>query len=159
MNIWRAGALVVAAAVISTGCVTAQSSQSSAPTQVVFDDIPMPSALTYLEDKAVIIESPAVKAARVVYRGRLTLATLGPALRTSLETNGWKHVSSATTGPHGTVQIYEKERSALQIRLWENILFTYVEVTTSRLAPTSPAASAAPVAPEGAPIPVPTAAK
>jgi len=155
MKMWSAGALIVLA-VLSTGCVTTQS-QSSAPTQVVFDDIPMPSALTYLEDKAVIIESPAVKAARVVYRGRLTLATLGPAMRTNLETNGWKHVSTATTGSHGTVQIYEKERSALQVRLWENILFTYVEVTTSRLAPTSPAASAAPGAPEGAPIP--TAAK
>jgi hypothetical protein len=147
---WRAGALIVVAA-LAAGCVT---TQSSAPTQLVFDDIPMPSALTYLEDKAVIIESPAVKAARVVYRGRVTLATLGPAMRSNLETNGWKHVSSATTGPHGTVQIYEKDRSALQVRLWEDIFFTYVEVTTSRLAPAAPAASA-PL--EGAPIP--TAAK
>ncbi len=147
---WHAGALIVVAA-LAAGCAT---TQSSAPTPVVFDDIPMPSALTYLEDKAVIIESPAVKAARVIYRGRLTLATLGPAMRSNLETNGWKHVSSTTTGPHGTVQIYEKERSALQVRLWEDIFFTYVEVTTSRLAPAAPAASA-PL--EGAPIP--TAAK
>jgi hypothetical protein len=134
---WRLGALIVIAA-FAAGCVTAH---SGAPPQLVFEDIPMPSGLTYLEDKAVIIESPGVKAARLVYRGRVTVATLAPALRTSLEGNGWKHVSSTTAAPRGTVQVYDKERSALQLRLWEDIFFTYVEVTTSRLAPAASAAT------------------
>src|SRR5262245_12646622 len=129
MKILRTGALVVVLG-LGAGCVTAQ---SSGPARVEFEDIPMPSGLTYLEDKAVIIESPGVKAARLLYRGRVTVATLGTALRGGLETNGWKAVSSTTTGPQGTVQTYEKDRSTLQLRFWEDIYFTYVEVTTTRL--------------------------
>ena len=145
MVLWRAGALVSILA-LASGCVLAQ---SAGPGPVEFEDIPMPSAMTYVEDKAVIIELPGMKAARLLYRGRVTVATLGPALRTSLETNGWRTVSSTTSGPQGTVQIYEKDRRSLQIRVWENFLFTYAEVTTSRWGPsvsTLPAAGPVPVA-------------
>jgi hypothetical protein len=145
VSVWRVGGLVVVLA-LSAGCVTAR---SSGPAWIEFEDIPIPSVLTYLEDKAVIIESPGVKAARLLYRGRVSVATLAPALRSGLETNGWKSVSSTTTPPQGTVQIYEKDRSALQLRLWEDIFFTYVELTTSRLTPAAsgiPAAAATPAA-------------
>ena len=131
--------------VFGAGCVTAESSR---PARVEFEDIPIPSGLAYVEDKAVIIESPGVKAARLLYRGRVSVATLGPALRSGLEMSGWKNLSSTTTAPRGTVQTYEKERSALQLRMWEDIYFTYVEVTTSRLSPAAagPAAAVTPAA-------------
>jgi hypothetical protein len=136
---------MLAVLVFGAGCVTAQSSR---PARAEFEDIPIPSGLTYIEDKAVIIESPGVKAARLLYRGRISVATLGPALRSGLESSGWRNVSSTTAAPRGTVQIYEKDRSALQLRLWEDIYFTYVEVTTSRLtsAAGSPAAAITPAA-------------
>ena len=133
--------------VVATGCVIAQ---SGGPPRVEFEDIPVPSAMTYLDDKAVIIELPGMKAARMLYRGRVSVATLGQAMRTGLETNGWRTVSSTTSGPQGTVQIYEKERSSLQIRLWENFFFTYAELTASRLGPAVsalPAAASAPTVP------------
>lgn len=152
MVLWRTGVLVSVVA-LAAGCVLGQ---SAGPSRGEFDDIPMPSAMTYLVDKAVIIELPGVKAARLLYRGRVTVTTLGPALRTSLESNGWRTVSSTTSGPQGTVQIYEKERSSLQIRVWEDFFYTYAEVTTSRLG--SPPVSAAPAAaPAIAPASVPVA--
>src|SRR5713226_8122967 len=57
---------------------------ASAPTNPArseFEDIPVPKGLTYLADKSTIIESPTVKAARLVYRGRLEAASLGAARR------------------------------------------------------------------------------
>ena len=144
MNVKRVGALLFVLA-FGAGCVT---TQGAGPARVEFEDIPIPSAMAYLEDKAVIIESPGVKAARLLYRGRVSVATLAPALRSGLESNGWRNVSSTTTAPQGTILIYEKDRIAVQLRLWEDIFFTYVELTTSRLAPaaSAPAASAIPTA-------------
>jgi hypothetical protein len=104
--------------------------------------------MAYLEDRAVIIESPGVKAARLLYRGRVSMATLAPALRSGLEGNGWRNVSSTTTAPQGTILIYEKDRNAVQLRVWEDIFYTYVELTASRLTPaaSAPATSAIPTA-------------
>jgi hypothetical protein len=122
---------LIVALVLSAGCVT------SAPKgpRVEFDDIPMPTNLTYLDDKAVIIESPGVKSARLVYRGRVSMATLVPAMRTMLEGQGWRQTNSTTAPPVGTIQMYEKGRDTVQLRLWENMVYTYVELTTSRLGP------------------------
>jgi hypothetical protein len=78
-----------------------------------------------------VIESPTVKAARLVYRGRLEMDSLTVAMRTTLEANGWRHVTS-TTSPHGVTQVYEKAGSSLEVRLWEGWIYTYVELTASR---------------------------
>jgi hypothetical protein len=124
-------ALIVALA-LSAGCVSTSSTRGP---RIEFDDIPMPTNLTYIDDRAVIIETPGVKAARLVYRGRVSMATLVPAMRTMLEGNGWRQVNSTTAPPVGTIQMYEKARDTVQLRLWENFLYTYVEVTASRLGP------------------------
>jgi hypothetical protein len=58
--------------------------------------------------------------------------SLGNAMRATLETNGWRHVSSATAGDKGTTQVYEKPGNALQVRVWESWYYTYVELTASR---------------------------
>src|SRR5207247_10285329 len=55
-----------------------------------FEDIPVPKGLTYLADSSTIFESPTVKAARLVYRGRLEPTSLAAAWRAALEANGWR---------------------------------------------------------------------
>jgi len=104
-----------------------------------FEDIPVPKGLTYLADSSTIIESPTVKAARLVYRGRLEPTSLAAAWRATLEANGWRHVSSTSVEDRGTTQIYEKAGSSLEVRVWEGLFgfFTYVEVTASRALPPS----------------------
>ena len=108
---------------------------ASAPSRAVrseFEDIPVPKGLDYRAGKSTIIESPTVKAARLVYRGRLEIASLTVAMRTTLEANGWRHVSSTSSAAHGTTQVYEKAASSLEVRLWEGLWYTYVELTASR---------------------------
>lgn len=121
-------ALLALAALLLTSCATT----SSRPTRSEFEDIPVPRGLAYLEDQSTIIESPSVKAARMIYRGRIEIGSLATAMRTTLEANGWRPVSSNTSGNLGTTQVYEKTGNSLQVKLWEGWYFTYVELTASR---------------------------
>ena len=120
-----AGALLIA---VVSGCATASPRASRSE----FEDIPVPKGLSYVESDSTIIESPSVKAAKLVYRGRVEPVSLGSAMRSTLETNGWRHVSSATAGEKGTTQVYEKPGQSLQVRVWEGLYYTYVELTASR---------------------------
>jgi len=92
----------------------------------------VPKGLTYQPDKSTVIESPSVKAARLIYRGRLEPESLGQALRATLEANGWRHVSSTTVSGRGTIQVYEKAGNALQVHIYEGIWYTYVELDATR---------------------------
>ena len=122
-----AGALLI---VVLTGCATLMSPKV---TRSEFEDIPVPKGLSYIEGDSTIIESPAVKAAKLVYRGRVEPVSLGNAMRSTLEANGWRHISTATVGEKGTTQVYDnKSGHALQVRVWEGWYYTYVELTTSR---------------------------
>jgi hypothetical protein len=120
-----AGALLV---VVIAGCATFAPRAARSE----FEDIPVPKGLAYLEGDSTIIESPSVKAAKLVYRGRVEPVSLGNAMRSTLEANGWRHVSTATAGDKGTTQVYEKPGNALQVRVWEGWYYTYVELTASR---------------------------
>ena len=97
-----------------------------------FEDIPVPRGLAYQPDRSTIIESPSVKAARLVYRARLTPDSLATAIRTTLEANGWRNVSSTANGTHGATQVYEKTGNSLEVLVWEGLWYTYVEMTVSR---------------------------
>jgi hypothetical protein len=122
---------VVATVVVLTltaGCATT----SSQPPRSAFDDIPVPNGLTYQPSKSTIIESPTVKAARLVYRGRIEVDSLAAAMRTTLEANGWRHISSTATADHGITQVYEKSGNPLEVRLIDGWWYTYVELTASR---------------------------
>src|SRR5438093_12912278 len=108
---------------------------ASAPAKAVrseFEDIPVPKGLSYQADKSTIIESPTVKAARLVYRGRLEVDSLAVAMRTTLEANGWRHVSSTSVSDHGVTQVYEKAGSSREVRLIDGWWYTFVELTASR---------------------------
>ena len=103
------------------------------PVRTEFEDIPVPKGLAYQADDSTIVETPNVKAVRYVYRGRLEPDSLATAIRSTLEANGWRHVSSTRTKDHGATQVYEKEGDSLQVQVSEGIWYTYAEYTTGRV--------------------------
>jgi hypothetical protein len=113
---------------LTAGCATT----SSKAARSEFEDIPVPKGLTYQPSKSTVIESPSVKAARLVYRGRLEVDSLSVAMRTTLEANGWRPVSSTSTADHGITQVYEKSGSSLEVHLIDGWWYTFVELTASR---------------------------
>src|SRR5262245_45421007 len=128
MSVHRAVAAVFVLALMA-GCATT----SSQPPRSAFEDIPVPSGLKYVPSKSTVIESPTVKAARLVYRGRIEVDSLAAAMRATLEANGWRQISSTATADHGITQVYEKSGSPLEVRLIDGWWYTYVEMTASRV--------------------------
>ena len=122
-------AAAIAASLVLVSCA----STPPRATRAEFEDIPVPKGLTYQQEDSTVIETPNVKAGRHIYRGRLELDSLTTAIRTTLEANGWRHVSSTKTAQHGTTQVYEKDGDSLQVLLWEGLWFTYAEYTTGRV--------------------------
>src|SRR6059036_55475 len=115
---------VLALMLLATACATTR-------LRTEFDDIPLPTGLTYQPERSVVIESPSVKAAQLVYRGRLEPASLGDAMRTRLESNGWRPVSRTTTATDGTWQVYEKDSNALEVHIYEGLWYTYLAISVS----------------------------
>jgi hypothetical protein len=111
------------------------------PARSEFEDVPVPSGLTLDTDRTTIIESPNVKAARLFYKSRIRPESLAQAYRTTLEANGWRHVSSTTSASKGTTQVYEKQNSALQVMIYEGWYYTWTEVSATRILGRPPAAS------------------
>jgi len=122
-----------------TSC--ASSSGSSRLQRSEFEDVPVPAGLTLDVSRTTIIESPTVKAARLLYKSRIKPESLAVAYRTSLEANGWRHVSSTTSAGKGTTQVYEKQESALQVLIYEGWYYTWTEVSTTRIIGRPPAPS------------------
>jgi hypothetical protein len=113
------------------------------PVQSGFEDIPVPKGLALKPARSTVIESPSVKAARQVYAGRIEPESLSTAFRTTLEANGWRHISSTSVPGKGTTQVYEKGGNSLHVLIYEGWWNTLVEVTTTRVL-TSPGPSALP---------------
>jgi hypothetical protein len=122
-------AAVAAASLMLAACA----SNPPRATRTEFEDIPVPKGLTYQQEDSTVIETPNLKAGRHIYRGRLELDSLTTAIRSTLEANGWRHVSSTKTAQHGTTQVYEKDGDSLQVLLWEGLWYTYAEYTTGRV--------------------------
>jgi hypothetical protein len=125
----RGTAAIVAASLLVAACA----SNPPRPTRTEFEDIPVPKGLSYQQEDSTVIETPTVKAGRHIYRGRLELDSLTAAIRSTLEANGWRHVSSTKNSQHGTTQVYEKDGDSLQVNLWEGVWYTYAEYTTGRV--------------------------
>ena len=126
----RGLAATIAASLLLGACATTSSQR---PVRTEFEDIPVPKGLDYRADDSNLIETPTVKAVRFVYRGRLEPESLATAIRSTLEANGWRHVSSTRSSQHGATQVYEKEGDSLQVQVSEGIWFTYAEYTTGRV--------------------------
>ena len=121
--------LVFVAAMVT---LTACASSPPRAQRSEFEDIPVPKGLELEWSQSTIIESPAVKAARLFSRGRIDPASLVTAFRTTLEANGWRYPSS-TTAKRGTLQVYEKAGSSLQVLIYEGWYYTWVELSATRV--------------------------
>lgn len=133
--------LLLATTVVLTACA----STPPQPPRAEFPGIPVPEGLALETDRSTIIESDRIKAARLVYRGRLEPESLANLYRSTLETSGWRHVSSTSTGK-GFLQVYEKPGGSLQVSIYEGGLFnwyTWVEVAATHLLAPGPSAPAA----------------
>ncbi|MGH7262929.1 MAG: hypothetical protein ACREH7_03290 [Candidatus Rokuibacteriota bacterium] len=122
-------AIIALVVLILVGCA----SVPPRPVQSGFEDIPVPKGLEFKVEDSTIIESPSVKAARQIYTGRVEPQSLATAFRTTLEANGWRHVSSTTAPGQGTTQVYEKGGNSLQVVIYERFWWTVAEVTTTRV--------------------------
>ena len=122
--------LVLSATVLA---LTACASTPPRAQRSEFEDIPVPAGLTLDNSRTTIIESPTVKAARLFYKSRVKPDSLAVAYRTSLEANGWRHVSSTTSANNGTIQVYEKPDSSLQVMIYESWYYTWSEVSATRI--------------------------
>src|SRR5437870_6080546 len=109
--------------IISTVVLALTACASSPPRsqRSEFEDIPVPKGLSLDLNKSTIIESPTVKAARLFYKGRVEPDSLGVAFRTTLEANGWRHLSSTTSADKGITQVYEKTGNSLQVMIYEGL--------------------------------------
>jgi hypothetical protein len=117
-------------------CLVAATACASNPPRVQrseFEDVPVPKGLTVDLNKSTIIESQAVKAARLFYKGRVEIESVALAFRTTLEANGWKNISATTLSDQGITQIYEKPNSSLQVHIYESWYYTWVEMSATRL--------------------------
>ena len=130
--------LVLTAIVLT---LTACASSPPRPQRSEFEDIPVPKGLVLDLGKSTIIESPTVKAARMFYKGRIEPDSLATAFRTTLEANGWRHLSSMTSSGKGTTQVYEKAGNSLQVLIYEGMFwYTWVEVSATRVVGSAPPA-------------------
>ncbi len=118
-----ASALLVA--VMLAGCASTPQARSE------FDDIPVPRGMEYRSSMSTVIESPSVKAAKVVYRGRLEPSSLAVSMRSMLESNGWRHIGT-TTASGTTAQMFEKGDASVSVRIWEGWWYTYLELSGGR---------------------------
>ena len=118
------------------GIVLTLAACASSPTQPPrseFEDIPVPKGLTLDRSKSTVIESPTLKAARLVYKGRVEPDSLGLLFRTTLEANGWRHLTTTTGSDKGTTQVYDKSGNSLHVLIYEGFYYTWVEVSATRV--------------------------
>jgi hypothetical protein len=127
------------AVTIALGLLTAACATTTPPSSR-FGDIPLPKGLTYRPNRSVVIESATVRAAQLVYRGRLEPVSLGDVMRAQLESNGWRTVSRTMT-TNSTSQIYEKDGKAVEIHIHEELWYTYLTIRASEALSTETAAT------------------
>jgi hypothetical protein len=113
--------------------LTACASSNTRQTRSEFEDISVPKGMTLDADKSTVIESPTVKAARLVYTGRIEPTSLASALRASIESSGWRMVTSTVSAGKGTTQVYEKGADSLQVMIYEGFWDTYLEIAGTRV--------------------------
>src|SRR5262245_19028758 len=116
----------------ATGCTTTTAARRH------FDDITLPSGMAYQADDSVVIESPNLKAAHLIYRGRLEPVTLSDAMRTRLEAGGWRQVSRTNTIKDGMRQVYEKDGNAMELHIYEGLWYTYLVINASEVVQQAP---------------------
>ncbi len=116
---------------LAAGCATV----SVPPLRSEFGDVPLLEGLSYQPGQSVVIETKTVRAARLLYRGRMEPGSVVVEMQKGIEANGWRLVRTTAVAGHGTMQLYEKGEASLQLQVWEGGMFgyyTYVEVSGTR---------------------------
>jgi hypothetical protein len=126
---------------LTTACATTTTPRSQ------FTDIPLPSGMEYQPNRSVMIESQTIRAGQLVYRGRLEPESLGDVMRARLESNGWRSVSRTSTAKDGTRLIYEKDRNALEVHIYEELWYTYLSISATEVLQPGAAETTATAAP------------
>jgi hypothetical protein len=137
---------------LATGCA----STAPPPASTSFEGFPVPEGLTYRPSDSTIIETQDARAGRVVYRGRVEPASLVQTMRATLETAGWKLVGSTLSAQSGSTQLYDKNGTSMQVRIWEGgplSWYTYVEMTAIGVTPKSASSGRAESLPRVVPAP------
>ncbi|HEY7650406.1 MAG TPA: hypothetical protein VID04_15520 [Methylomirabilota bacterium] len=119
-------------AVLLVTLTPACSATRPTPSLTGFEDIPIPAGLTYQPDQSITIEGPSAKAAHWVYRGRIKPDSLRLAVRTTLEANGWLHLSTGSAPGQKSVQTFEKSGNSVQFDIYEGTWYTYLVVGAAR---------------------------
>jgi len=90
----------------------------------------VPKGLAYVEGDSTIIESPSVKAASSSIAAASSRWSLGNAMRSTLESERWRHISTAMAADKATTQVHDKPGMPA-VRVWR--VGTHLrELTTSR---------------------------
>jgi len=124
-------ATILVTLLLAAGCA----STTMPPLKSEFGDIPVLDGLSYRADSSTVIETENVRAARLLYRGRMEPVSLALETQKGLEEKGWRLVRNSSAARDGIVQIYEKGGASLQIRVWEGGWFdyyTYLELSGTR---------------------------
>src|SRR5437899_12619168 len=104
----------VIAVVTAVFALAACASNPPRPVKSQFEDIPVAKGMSYQSGESMAIETPTVQATREVFRGRGELESLATPTRTTLEANGWRHLSTTQTAQHGINQVSANAGSSHQ---------------------------------------------
>jgi hypothetical protein len=138
------GPTAILVLLLGTACATT----SPQPVPSALGAIPIPRGMAYQPERSTIIESPSVRAAHLVYRGRLEPQSLREGMRSTLETDGWRHVSTSAPTTRGSVQVFEKAGHSLEVDISQGLWFTYLALQGSQASTPVAATGTGPTAPE-----------
>lgn len=115
------------------------------PVRSEFDDVPIPRGLTFRPNDSTLIESPSMKAGRLVYTGFVEGTSLAQAFRGSLEAQGWRFVNTTLSSGKGIIQTYEKGGNSIQVYIYDRWWWTTLVELTVTKASTPPSVNASPI--------------
>ena len=134
----RTKTLTMVAVTFALLLAACSSTKGVPPIRSEFMDIPLPGGLEYIPEQSAVIESETVRAARLMYSSKFEPGSLVLSIQEGLLGQGWRIVRTTSFPGQGTMQLYEKGESSLQVRIWEGGAFkgaTYVELSGTRALP------------------------
>ena len=96
------------------------------PTHVHFEDILVPSELTLNRSRSFVFETQGFKAGTLYFRGYVEPDSVADFFKNAMPKDGWT-LKSIFRHPK-TVLLFEKPRKSCIITIYEETVFTYVEV-------------------------------
>jgi hypothetical protein len=106
----------------------ASSTTPAAPRPVFYDfpDVPTPQELDIQSKESYVVQAGAIKAGILTLRGRVDLNSLISFFQMAMPRENWKPKGSFRY--QRSVLIFEKPDKTCVIRLYEDIVYTYVEI-------------------------------